>query len=177
MAFTDAPANLDSCHVCQDQYTLYVSYDDGANWFEVLHPTRTQQQANRENASSIKLKGTSTNVCSQATKSWTFLIDIWVCDSYHFHNFYNDGQECWNRIVKGTDAAADPEYVFKATYDDDGFTWDDSQTEPEKKTLRFEASNVLYHQFEEVTGTPGQTGTPFATNNSAADFTAAGVTL
>lgn len=147
------PTESAPCTNCMDKVEMWVSHDDGTNWYEVPNVTRIQKQANRQNAQQIKLQGESQNVCSSSSKAWTYLVNIWDCLDFQILNFMRDGDTFWARMVNGDDLANSQQEVVKVTFDDDGYLLDDQSRTPQNTTLRLDASTIFRQNYEELTDT------------------------
>ena len=162
------------CVDCVDTGTeVWVSHNNGTDWYEIPMVYQVQKQATRTNAQTIRFNGQSVNVCTAASKTWTFIVGIWLCLALHYRSFVIDGDQVWIRVVFGDTLDVDPEEVVNAEFDDDGYTRNDQNTTPTQVGLRFEASEILFNNFAEIAGAPREA----AVNNDPADFVAAGVTL
>jgi len=157
---TTASTGAAACTNCIEEIQLWISRDAGANWFEVPFATQAQKRASRNNATTIKIRGVASNVCSAASKSWTYLVTLWVCKSAHWRNFFKDGDTFWARIVNGGDLATDCQEIAEVKLDDDGWTWDTESTTPEQAALNLEVqSEVFFQNFAEAGNKPAEAGT------------------
>lgn len=159
MANTASPANV-ACLNCIDEQQLWISRNDGVDWFEVPTATQIQLQANRENATTIKFQGVSTAVCSATSKSWTYLVTLWICLTAHWRNYFADGDTFWAAFVNGDDLTTDPYEMAEVTLDFDGYTRNDQGNTPEQNVLRLNVvSDIYFQNFVEAAAKPPQAGT------------------
>lgn len=161
-AFTGTAA---ACINCMTQIQAWVSHNDGTDWFQVPNVTQIAKTANTTNAQAIKLGGVAVAVCSANSKSWQYDVDVWDCSTHPIHNYMIDQDVFYSRFINGTDLAASAQEVSEVQYDDQGWVLNDQSNQPQKTTLRLNATKAPRRiNYAEVGGAPRET----AVNNAAA---------
>lgn len=156
--FTNTAATANTGLECErKKLETWVSHDltGDKTWWQIPKVSAQRKTANRDTGQTIVVDGVAVNLCSAASTSWQYQVDVFHNDDEPLENFVLDEQTVSVLMINGEQATADPWEEFTAKYVDNGWTRDTQGNGLQIRTMQFDVDSTIERSnYTEVVGSP-----------------------